>query len=214
MDLRLFQLQTVLFPRMRMPLHVFEERYRLMIRECIEEDAPFGVVLIKSGPEVGAGAVPFDVGTTARISQVEYLEDGRMNIFSTGEQRFRIMALNTTQPYLRGEVALLEQKRDDAASELLSSAEAYFDEYLKTHMALGDQWLRGVHLPGDPCDAADYIAARMDVPAPIRQALLEQLSPTARLKRELEIIAEELPDMRGRLVARLRLKTAGFGVLN
>ena len=53
MDLRLFPLQTVLFPGMRMPLHIFEERYRIMIRECIEEDAPFGVLLIKSGAEVG-----------------------------------------------------------------------------------------------------------------------------------------------------------------
>ncbi|HEX7974334.1 MAG TPA: hypothetical protein VF498_07990, partial [Anaerolineales bacterium] len=51
-------------------------------RECIEEDAPFGVLLIKSGPETGGTAIPHDVGTTARILQVEYLEDGRMNIFT------------------------------------------------------------------------------------------------------------------------------------
>jgi len=103
MDLRLFPLQTVLFPGMRLPIHVFEDRYRLMIRECIEEDAPFGVLLIKSGSEVGGPAVPHDLGTTARILQVEYLEDGRMNIFTIGERRFRTIALNTTQPYLRGE---------------------------------------------------------------------------------------------------------------
>ena len=65
MDLRLFPLNTVLFPGMRMPLHIFEERYRIMIRECIEEDAPFGVLLIKAGAEVGSGAVPHDVGTVA-----------------------------------------------------------------------------------------------------------------------------------------------------
>jgi Lon protease-like protein len=84
MDLRLFPLQTVLFPGMRLPIHVFEERYQLMIRECIEEDAPFGVLLIKSGAEVGAPAVPHDLGTTARILQVQYLDDGRMNIFTLG----------------------------------------------------------------------------------------------------------------------------------
>jgi len=108
MDLRLFPLQTVLFPSMRLPIHIFEERYRLMISECIEESAPFGVLLIKSGPEVGPGAVPFDVGTTARILNVEYLDDGRMNLLTIGERRFRTVAINTTQPYLRGEVALLE----------------------------------------------------------------------------------------------------------
>ena len=215
MDLRLFPLQTVLFPGMRMPLHIFEERYKIMVRECIEEDAPFGVVLIRSGAEVGAGAVPCDVGTTARIVQVEYLDEGRMNLFTIGGQRFRIIAVNTTSPYLRGEVEMLDQRRDaQALPELMARAGDMFDAYLRTYMALGGQWTRGVDLPADAGDAADYIAARMDIAAPLKQELLEQLAPEARLARELEIIAEELPEMRLRLGAYLRQKTAGFGVLN
>jgi uncharacterized protein len=216
MDLRLFPLQTVLFPGMRMPLHIFEERYKIMVRECIEEDAPFGVVLIRSGAEVGAGAIPHDIGATARILQVEYLAEGRMNLFTIGEQRFRIIAVNTTSPYLRGEVEPLEQSRlaDPAPPELLARSGEIFADYLRTHMALGGQWLRGVQLPADAGEAADYIAARLDVPAPQKQELLEQLSPEARLARAMEIIAGELPDMRVRLTATLRQKTAGFGVLN
>jgi uncharacterized protein len=215
MDLRLFPLQTVLFPGMRMPLHIFEERYRIMIRECIEEDTPFGVLLIKYGAEVGGTAVPHDVGTTARISQCEYLEDGRMNLFTIGERRFRILALNTTQPYLRGEVTPLEQERPDAAAgELLPRAQELFNEYFSTYLALGNQWTRGIYLPDEPGEAADYIGARLDVPAELKQELLELLSPTARLTRELEIIAERLPDMRGRLASFIRQKTSGFGVLN
>src|SRR5438128_2047759 len=92
MDLRLFPLNTVLFPGMRMPLHIFEERYKIMVRECMEEDAPFGIVLIRSGVEVGGGAVPHSLGTTARIMQVEYLDEGRLNLFAIGERRFRIIA--------------------------------------------------------------------------------------------------------------------------
>jgi len=215
MDLRLFPLQTVLFPGMRMPLHIFEERYRVMVRECIEEDAPFGVLLIKSGPETGGTAIPHDVGTTARILQVEYLEDGRMNIFTLGERRFRTITLNTTQPYLRGEVAFIDQyPAEELAPELLPRAQPLFDEYLKTYLALSDQWTRGVYLPADPGEAADYIAARVDVAPQIKQELLEQLSPAGRLRRELEIITEELPDMRGRLAMHLRQKTSGFAVLN
>ena len=215
MDLRLFPLQTVLFPGMRMPLHIFEERYRIMIRECIEEDAPFGVLLIKDGPEVGAGAVPHGVGTTARILQVEYLDDGRMNIFAIGQQRFRTLAINTTQPYLRGEVAPLEQEAaSDRAFAALPRARQYFDDYLKTYLALGDQWIRGVYVPDDPGEAADYIAARTDVTPSVKQELLELLDPEARLRRELEIIGAELPDMHGRLVAHLRQKTSGFAVMN
>jgi Lon protease-like protein len=215
MDLRLFPLESVLFPGMRMPLHIFEERYRIMIRECIEEDAPFGVLLIKSGAEVGGGAVPHDVGTTARILQVEYLDDGRMNIFTVGQQRFRIVAVNTTQPYLRGEVALLDQDNaDDGAFTTMARARDMFGDYLQTYLALADQWTRAVTLPDDPALAADYIAARTDVPANVKQSWLEELNPSARLRAELEVIGEALPEMHGRLVARLRQKTSGFGVLN
>jgi hypothetical protein len=215
MDLRLFPLNTVLFPGMRMPLHIFEERYQIMIRECIEEDAPFGVLLIKAGGEVGSGAVPHDLGTTARILQVEYLENGRMNIFTMGQERFRIVAINTTQPYLRGEVSALEQHpSNDRAFAALPRARQMFDDYLKTYLAMADQWTRGVYLPDDPGAAADYIAARMDIGPDAKQELLAQLNPEARLRRELEILGEVLPDMHGRLVAHLRRKTSGFGVLN
>lgn len=215
MDLRLFPLNAVLFPGMRMPLHIFEERYRIMIRECIEEDAPFGVLLIKAGGEAGSGAVPHDVGTTARILQVEYLEDGRMNIFTMGQERFRIVAINTTRPYLRGEVTILDQEpATDSAYAALPRARLVFDDYLKTYLALGDQWTRGIYLPDDPAEAADYIAARMDIGPDAKQELLAQLDPEARLRRELEIIGEVLPNMHGRLVAHLRQKTNGFGVLN
>lgn len=215
MDLRLFPLQTVLFPGMRLPIHVFEERYRLMIRECIEEDAPFGVLLIKSGSETGAPAVPHDLGTTARILQVEYLEDGRMNIFTVGERRFRIVALNTTQPYLRGEVAFVEQRPPgDGAMALVARTEPVFGEYLRTFLAVGDQWSNTVLLPPDPGDAADFVASRLDVAPEIKQELLEQLVPDDRLLRELDLLDAELPQMRSRLATHLRQKTAGFGVLN
>jgi len=155
---------------MRMPLHIFEERYRIMIRECIEEDAPFGVVLIKAGAEAGSGAVPHDIGTTARILQVEYLEDGRLNIFTTGHERFRIVAINTTQPYLRAEVSVLQQEPStDSAYAALPRARQMFDDYLKTYLALAGQWTRGIYLPDDPADAADYMAARMEIgPDPAR----------------------------------------------
>jgi hypothetical protein len=215
MFLRLFPLQTVLFPGMRMPLHIFEDRYRTMIRECMEEDAPFGVLLIREGAEVGGGAVPFNVGTTARITQCEYLEDGRMNIFTIGANRFRIDKISTEREYLTGDVDYIEQAPPtDAAHALMPRAQALFDEYLRTYLAMSDQWLRSVSLPDDPAEAADYIAARTDTLAEIKQKWLEELSPESRLAHELEVIGEALPDMRARLAARLHQKTAGFAVLN
>ena len=108
--LPLFPLRTVLFPGMALPLHIFEERYRLMIGRCMEERSPFGVVLIRSGEEVGAAAEPHDIGTTARIASVQRLEDGRMNLVALGEQRFRILQLDNSGPYLAGDVEYLHSE--------------------------------------------------------------------------------------------------------
>jgi Lon protease-like protein len=215
MDLRLFPLQTVLFPGMRMPLHIFEERYKLMIRECIEEDAPFGVVLIRAGAEVGGGAVPYNTGVTARIAQVEYLEDGRMNLFTIGEQRFRINTLYTDREFLRGDIDIIEQEPASASAfEAMPRASELFNEYLKIYLALSDQFTRGVGLPDDPGEAADYIATRTEAPPETKQQWLEELMPDRRLTSELEMIAASLPDMRVRLAIRMRQKTSGFAVLN
>ena len=80
----------VLFPGMKLPPQIFEERCEEMIVRCSEAGSPFGVLLIKEGQEVGEPAEPCTIGTTARISQVQRLEDGRMNILTEGERRFRV----------------------------------------------------------------------------------------------------------------------------
>ncbi len=120
--LALFPLHTVLFPGAALPLHIFEPRYRQMIGECLETDAPFGVVLIRAGLEVGEPAVPHEVGTLAHIVQHERLEDGRMNLLATAGDRFRILELLTDRPYLSGRVELLPT--DDGAAESFALAAA------------------------------------------------------------------------------------------
>src|SRR4051812_43493059 len=90
-ELPLFPLNTVLFPGMPLPLHIFESRYREMITVCSRDERPFGVVLIREGQEVGEPAEPFTVGTMARIVGVDRLPDGRMNIVTVGTQRFRLL---------------------------------------------------------------------------------------------------------------------------
>src|SRR3954453_11337770 len=88
-EIPLFPLNTVLFPGMPLPLHIFEPRYREMIGACVRDERPFGVVLIKEGREVGEAAMPFEVGTLAKIVGVERLDDGRMNVVTVGTDRFR-----------------------------------------------------------------------------------------------------------------------------
>src|SRR5215472_17731194 len=83
--------QVVLFPGMSLPLRIFEERYKVMIGACQVTDQLFGVVLIRSGREVGEPAVPERVGCTARMLRVERIPDGQMHILTVGEQRFRLI---------------------------------------------------------------------------------------------------------------------------
>ena len=71
MELPLFPLNTVLFPGATLPLHIFEDRYKEMISQCIEEHRPFGVLLIRKGREAGDLAEPFEIGTTAHIARVD-----------------------------------------------------------------------------------------------------------------------------------------------
>jgi Lon protease-like protein len=94
-----------------LPLHIFEDRYRLMIGRCLERGEPFGVVLVREGHEVGplTGRIA-DVGTTAIIRRAGRYPDGRLDILTVGERRFRLESLDArSEPYLVGRVTLLDE---------------------------------------------------------------------------------------------------------
>ena len=106
----MFPLGTVLFPHAVLPLHVFEPRYRVMMRRCLDGDREFGVVLIERGSEVGGGDARFDIGTIARIVQAAELPDGRFALATVGLRRFRVRALaRPTIPIPQAEVEALEE---------------------------------------------------------------------------------------------------------
>ena len=133
-ELPLFPLNTVLFPGQMLPLHIFEDRYRLMIRRCLAEDLPFGVVLIKRGTEVGAEAEPHEVGTIARILKSSHQSDGTIDIITVGQERFCIDRLIHDQPYLRGEVTTLPMREPanlGAVIPLADQVRAGVSRYIK-----------------------------------------------------------------------------------
>src|SRR5947209_19069395 len=92
-EIPVFPLGVVLFPHMPLGLHIFEERYRQMMRDCHEAGTSFGVVAIREGREVGEGALPYEVGTLAQIRESEKLPDGRYNLRVEGASRFRVERL-------------------------------------------------------------------------------------------------------------------------
>jgi Lon protease-like protein len=115
MDLPLFPLHTVLCPGIALPLHIFEPRYRAMVRRCLEEDSPFGVVWIRDGREVGAGTIAIaTVGTFAEIREADRLADGRFDLVAVGTGRFRVEEVFVDrEPYLVARVEPVEDRVDD-----------------------------------------------------------------------------------------------------
>ena len=103
----MFPLGTVLFPYALLPLHVFEPRYRLMMRHVLDGDREFGVVLIERGSEVGGGDTRFDVATVARVVQAAELPDGRYALATVGMGRVRVLSWLVDDPYPRAEVVAL-----------------------------------------------------------------------------------------------------------
>lgn len=101
----MFPLGSVLVPGMILPLHVFEPRYRALVRDCTAGDGEFGVVLIERGSEVGGGDARTDVGTMARIVQADELPDGRFAVGAVGMRRIRVTTWLADEPYPRAEVS-------------------------------------------------------------------------------------------------------------
>ena len=100
-DLPVFPLNTVLFPGMPLHLHIFEERYKLMMKDVLKKDKTFGIALIRNGMEaLGPVADPYLVGCSAKIIEVDTYPDGRMNLLALGQDRFHIKEMNRDLPYL------------------------------------------------------------------------------------------------------------------
>ena len=196
--LPLFPLGSVLFPGVVLPLHIFEPRYRKMVadlQELPEEDSrEFGVVAIRDGREVGPDSVEsvYDVGCTARISALEAHEDGRYSLVTTGTQRFRLLAVDTTGPYLRGEVEFLDESAGPDSDALKTSSTALLLGYQRALAGL-----RGVRagpipeLPDDPTVLSYLIAAAMVLDLRDKQRLLATPDTTTRLKREQSLLRRE-----------------------
>lgn len=216
MELPLFPLNSVLFPGATLSLHIFEERYKLMIGRCLEEGAPFGVVLIRSGSEVGEPAEPFEVGTTAQIIRVQQLEEGRMNLVCLGGRRFRITRKLREAPYLVGDVEFLEpaEAKDDEVGDLADTVAALFAEYYRLYLAASNQWSRHIGMPGDPNELADFVASRLTASLPTKQLLLEELSVRRRLELEAEALADAIRDLTPKVEAARAQRWLALGVMN
>ena len=191
-ELPLFPLNAVLFPHMRMPLHIFEERYRTMLHDCRDAGTTFGIVGIREGLEVGGPAVPHAVGTLAQIHAIEDLPDGRYNLDIEGASRFRVIAFSLRHSYLTGTIRYLQDVAtplDDAAA-LAARVSAAFAQYTQTMRTLGVD-IDAALIPDEPERLSYVVAAALRIENARRQELLEIDSTAMRLRRILELLRRE-----------------------
>ena len=134
MELPLFPLHTVLCPGVALPLHIFEPRYRALVKHCLDDGSPFGIVLIRDGREVGGGPTSIaTVGTVAEIREAGKFSDGRYELLVVGVRRFRIESVTVgREPYLIGQVDELADVVGDpvVARDLTDRVTQRFVRYL------------------------------------------------------------------------------------
>lgn len=215
MQLRLFPLaRVVLFPGQRLSLQVFEPRYRLLVSECVQEDEPFGVVLIKEGVEVGGPAVPHAVGTIARITGASPGLDGILRITVTGTRRFRILELDDSRPYLRAEVEQVFDEFAEVNSEILRFARSGLVRTKQLEAIATGQFERDHRVALTPGAVADAIAGQAPADADRLQAILETTDVRQRLDTVLPMLESVVAHARLNAARAASSRWAGFGSTN
>ena len=202
-ELPLFPLpEVVLFPNEVLPLHIFESRYRIMLKSVLESDSLFGVV--KWDPVTKSMA---NVGCCAHIIKHQTSEDGRSNIITIGQQRFQILEIIRTTPYYSAVVSWIDDNNITSLQNLDilrdSVIEALNDVVNLTSKLTNSQKILPDKLPNNPLELSFWIGAHLGGPvSDEQQRLLEERDTYIRLQREFEM----LDHTRKQLAARTALK--------
>jgi Lon protease-like protein len=183
--LPLFPLNVVLFPRTPLPLHIFEERYKELIANVIQERSEFGVVLMRE-----KGIV--NVGCTATVETVvKRYEDGRLDILTVGRRRFEVILLNEEKSYLRGPVEFFEDEQSEPVPvELYQRAIDAYNEFRTVSQE---------ELPVEPDTTDSQLSFQLAQFVPdldFRQTLLAMRSEKERMKRLAEFLEGYVPRLR------------------
>ncbi len=198
----MFALDTVLFPGLTLPLHVFEDRYTAMVRHLLDQSdlsqRRFGIVSIREGYDMGGHAMQsaHRVGCEAVLVEAEGYPDGRFDIEVVGRRRLRLDEMDTTGPFMVGDVVFLDDPAGEGAEAVAVGALQAFEEY-RSLLARqrGDDVVIG-ELPTEPRALSYALAATVLLTGQDRQALLEAPDAETRLRLTTELIHAEMAAIR------------------
>ena len=178
-DIPLFPLNVVLMPGAPLPLHIFEERYKQMVNECIEAETEFGMVLAdESGTR--------EVGCTAKIVElVERYEDGRLVILVEGSRRFRLNNLMTGKPYYVGEIEYIEDEADEDVAALAEECIKLLERVVEA----ATEGSVGIEIESPYRNLSFAIAGRIEFDLETRQQILELPTERERLEKVRELLS-------------------------
>ena len=201
----MFPLGMVLMPTMVVPIHVFEPRYRLMTRDCLDGAREFGVVLIERGSEVGGGDIRTDAGTVAKIIDAQEFPDGRWGLIAGSTRRIRVSRWLEDDPYPRAEVQDWPDAADgdddgEEIAAMLPPVTAMWRRVLALQSELGAPGPPATFEVSDDPATAIWQLASLSPSGPLdRQKLLTAENPARRLSLLAEILADAEKVIRARI---------------
>jgi uncharacterized protein len=215
--LPLFPLSTVLFPGMRLPLHIFEERYRALVADLRAQPEPrqFGVIAIRQGREVGADGITalHEVGCVAAVRQIVPHADGRFDLATVGTERFRLLRVDDSLPYFQAEIEPLPDEAGPGTADAANAGseghapaaalaavtrrvQAGFRAYLNALADRGGGVISVADLPDEPLLLSYVVGAAMIIDLPERQSLLAASTVLERLRLERSLLVRETAMLR------------------
>lgn len=193
----MFPLNTVVFPGMSLPLHVFEDRYRMLVRHLLTVDDPaarvFGTVAIREGYEVGDHGAQsvYRVGCVLQLTEVDSREDGTFDIVAVARERLMLEEMSRGDEFPQGMVAVMPEPEVEVPIDVLDRARSTFTAFRAAMTELQGDPFSGT-LPRDPDYLAWTLSALTPLPMAERQSLLEAPDATERLRLVTRLLTEEL----------------------
>jgi len=163
-----------------------------MISECLDYSYNFGVLFIKTGNEVGGGAIPHAVGTLARIVDWDRKDNGNYHIYAQGTRRFRLEEITQEMPYMMGKISYMDEAHEDIDGKLLNNCRKLMTELDSLVSNITGQWKSTERVIPNPTDLSYAIAASVGRPPLVAQYLLQIPTTQERLELSLPILQEQI----------------------